>query len=287
MRPVMIVGAMLTVAGIIAMADVWVDIVQIALGDEEASHVLLVPIVVMWLICVRRDRVSKLRIRGQFAGPLIVVVGWLLSWWGYHHAIQSFWHGGGVLVMIGCIVSALGVDVLRRFGPAFAALCFLVPVPALARQQIAIPLQTATAVTAQVIFDGLGVYVQRSGNVLSLNGSDVAIAEACNGMRMVFALILVSYTFAFGMSWQWHGRVMILLCSPIAAIVCNVIRLMPTVWIHGYHGEHAARSFHDVSGWLMLPVAFVLLLSVLYVARWIAVYVGAWRQQVWIGVNAS
>ena len=255
--------------GVVVTADIWADLGHIALRDEESSHVWLVPIVAGWLVWFRRERLRDCPQRHTWIGPTVIAAGWLLSTVGYGHAIQSFWHGGAVLVVAGCFLTVAGGAVLWRFLPAFAVLVFLVPVPGMARQRIAIPLQSASAQLAQAAFDIIGLDVTRTGNVLSINGVDVAVAEACNGMRMVFALILVSYAFAFGTRMPSAARLLIIVASPLAAVVCNVIRLIPTVWLYGNYTESVAVMFHDISGWAMLPIAFLLLLGITQLARWV------------------
>jgi len=112
------------------------------------------------------------------------------------------------------------------------------------------------------------VAVERSGNLLSINKVDVTIAEACNGLRMVFSLVMVCFAFAFGTPLRWYSRLLILIASPIAAIVCNIIRLIPTLYIYGHFSRTTAEEFHDIGGWIMLPVAFLLLMGILRLLRW-------------------
>jgi exosortase len=262
-------GALLLGAfGFWATWPAWRDIVFIAKNDEEASHIFLVPIVAAWMVWVRRFRLRNCPPAGAMIGPPIVALGWLASVYGYNHAVQAAWHAGAVAVVVGCVLSVLGKNVLFRFLPAFAVLVFLVPVPGSIRQAIAVPLQTATAATTQAIMEIFGVAVERSGNMLTINGHDVTVAEACNGMRMVFALVLVSYAFAFSMPLRNGVRLVVLAASPLAAIVCNVIRLIPTIWLYGNAPREVAGTFHDASGWVMLPIAFVLLLGVVRALRW-------------------
>jgi exosortase len=172
---------------------------------------------------------------------------------------------------VGCFLSITGIDVFWKFVPVFAVLVFMIPVPGMARQRVAIPLQLATAQMTQFFFDLIGIDVQRAGSVLTIRGAEVAVAEACNGMRMVFALVLVSFAYAFSTGMAGWVRALILILSPIVAIFCNVLRLIPTVWLYGYSSQETAAWFHDVSGWAMLPLAFVLLLAVGWVARWVMV----------------
>lgn len=261
-------AAILGVLGFIITFAAWADIYQIAIKDEEASHIFLVPLVMAWLIWVRRGRFRHCQPRGTLIGPVLVALGWAISTWGYRHAVQSFWHGGAVLVVVGCVLSALGWDVLMRFLPAFVLLVFLVPIPGMIRQQIAIPLQQATAQVTQVLFDLFGLPIERSGNMLSINGTAVEIAEACNGLRMVFALVLVSYGFAFGEPLRNYVRGLIIAASPLSAILCNVIRMVPTLWLYGYGSRTMADGFHNLAGWVMLALAFMMLMGIIRLLRW-------------------
>src|SRR6476660_10259982 len=107
---------------ILATMSAWLDILNIAKRDDEASHVYLVPIVVAWLVWVRRGRFRYCLPRPTFLGPLFVAIGWLISTVGYRNAFQSLWHGGAVLVVVGALISVVGRDLLIRFAPAFAVL---------------------------------------------------------------------------------------------------------------------------------------------------------------------
>lgn len=258
----------MALAGILATLPAWSDIAFIASKDEEASHIYLVPVVAAWMVWARRARLRHCEPGGALIGPLIVGLGWWASVHGYNNAQQALWHAGAVAVLVGCILSVLGKDVLFRFFPAFAVLVFLIPVPSSLRQAIALPMQHATAVATQALLETCGIPIERSGNMLTINGHNVTVAEACNGMRMVFALVLVSYAFAFSMPLRNSVRVFVLIASPLAAIVCNVIRLIPTVWLYGYSSQSVATKFHDLSGWIMLPVAFFLLLGIIRLLRW-------------------
>ena len=123
----------------------------------------------------------------------------------------------------------------------------------------------------------IGVAAIKSGNVLIINGEQVAVGEACNGMRMVFALGLVVYAFAFGTPLKSSTRALLLILSPIVAIMCNVIRLVPTSLIFGYGNAESAETFHDLAGWVMLPIALVVLIGVLRMVRWLEFPVMSYR----------
>lgn len=265
----LVVGGALAVLAVLAVLDAWADIARIAWHDEESSQVLLVPAVVAWLLASYRHEFRRVQPANSLLGPLVIVAGWTIASIGYQNVIQSFWHGGVVLVLAGAILSVTGWEVLKRFWPVFLVLVFLVPVPGTVRQQIAMPLQTATASAAKFVFDLAGMDVMQSGNVLHYRGVEVAVAEACNGMRMVFVLVLVCYAVVFASPLRYSVRLGVLAISPLVAVLCNVIRLVPTVWVYGHFSETAADQFHDWSGWAMIVVAFLLVMGLIRLLQWV------------------
>ena len=261
-------AAVLALVGVLVAIEPWSDIYALGSRDEEASHVFLVPFVVAWLVWARRRRLRFATATNQWVGTAMVLAGWLALYFGETKLWQSVWHFGAILIAVGCFITVTGASIIRLFLPAFLVLIFLIPVPGRLRQQIAIPMQNATAHITESMCEVVGIPIVRSGNLLTVNGNDVAIAEACNGLRMVFALSLVCYAFAFGNPLRFYARVLILAATPFAAVACNVIRLVPTVYFYGYHPASVADAFHDISGWVMIFVAFLCLMGILRLLKW-------------------
>ena len=258
----------LALVGVLATLDAWAEIAEIAWKDEEYSHIFLVPLVAAWMVWVRRMRIRHCRPIGTIVGPIIAAVGWGIASYGFYHRYQSLFHAGSVLVVVGCMVAILGKHLIFRFFPAIAVLVFLVPMPPDVRQKIAVPLQTWTAQISTALFESLGVATERSGNMLIVNGNEVTIAEQCNGVRGIFALVLVSYAFGFGLPLRNSVRFFVLLASPLVTIGCNVLRILPTAWFYGYSSRDFANDFHWWAGWAMVPMAFLILLGIVKTLRW-------------------
>ena len=262
------VGLALVALAVAACWRAFADVLYIAWRDEEASQVLLVPFVIGWLLHVRWTVVQRTRPRYDLAGVAVVAAGLLVHVYGSKQNLQVAWHGGAVLTLLGVALTVAGRPLLLRVWPAVLVLAFLVPVPGVLRQQLAMPLQEYTAAAAQFVFELLGLGVERRGSLLVYNGHQVMVAEACNGMRMMFALVLVAYAFAFGTPLLPSVRVMLLAISPLAAVLTNIIRVVPTVVLYGHYPDVAAGLFHDFAGWAMLAVAFCLLLAVVRTLKW-------------------
>src|SRR5437868_7012653 len=106
------------VLGVCVTWDAWVEIYQYARHDEEASHIFIALPVALWMIWVRRMRFRHCRPSGTIIGPLIIACGWWLSNFGFNHGKTVFWHLGSMLIVLGCVFSILGKNVLFRFFPA-------------------------------------------------------------------------------------------------------------------------------------------------------------------------
>jgi len=254
--------------GAIVVSSAFADIYEKAIKNEENSHILLVPLLVIWMIWVRTGRIRYCRPSWTILGPIIVLIGWLAWSYGYWHNRDSFFHAGAILIVLGCVVSVLGRHVLMRFLPAVLVLVFLIPVPTYVRQSIAVPMQQFTAKVSKSTMEICGVPVQMLGSSLTVNGQSVTIIEACNGMRMVFPLMLVGYAFSFGMPLRQWVRLLILILSPVAAVVCNVVRILITILLLAFGPPKVGEVFHDVAGWGMVAFAFLLLLGVVRLLRW-------------------
>jgi exosortase len=266
-------AAAMGLLGVLATRDAWQHIAELFWKEPEYSHIILAPVVAVWMVFVRRLRIRHCKPTGTGIGFLIALGGWAVSSFGFYNGYETLWHGGAVLVVIGCVLSVLGKHALFRFFPAVAVLIFMIPVPPHYRLKIAVPLQKWTAQISQVVLEVFSVPVERSANRLSINGVDVNIIEACNGLRMVFPLILISYAFSFGLPLRNSVRFLVLLASPLSAIFCNVVRIVPNVCLYGYFpsddpDRSVGKLFHDYSGWLMLPVSFLILLGIIKVLRW-------------------
>ncbi len=174
--------------------------------------------------------------------------------------------------MAGSALVVLGRDVLWRFAAGVRG----AGVPGAdagpgAVTMSAVPLEQVTAALTQSVGEALGMAIGRSGNQLSVNGVAVCVAEACNGMRMAFTLMLAGYLAMFYRPLRGWVRAGVLLAIPAVSVAANVVRLVPTVWVFGHYPAAAAERFHDAAGWVMLVVAFGMLTGACRLLAWVGV----------------
>lgn len=254
-------------AAVAAMSPAWARIVAFGLQPEH-SHILLAPVVAGWIVLANRGNLATVRRRHRWVGPFVVLLGWVLYSLGYQQTVVTVWWTGALVAAVGAIVAVTGVPFVGRFAPAFLALALVVPPPGQIRGPLTRNLMLVTAQATEILYSSFAVDIQRTGNLLMVNGHEVAVVEACNGARMVFSLGLVVWGFAFTRPMRPLERALILLATPLLALVANVGRLIPTVWLFGHAEPATAERFHDLSGWLILLLAFGLLVGLLKAVRW-------------------
>ena len=172
-----------------------------------------------------------------------------------------------VLSIAGLVLLVAGVDVFRRVGPILLFLVLMVPLPGRIHNAISAPLQGQAAGGAIFVLELLGVAVMREGNLLVLDDSiSVGVAEACSGLRMLTAFVVVGSVLAYVIARpRWQKFVMLISTVPVA-IVCNIVRLVVTAELFRVtSSETAERFFHDFAGWTMMPMAVLWLLAELWV----------------------
>ncbi|MGD1916828.1 MAG: exosortase/archaeosortase family protein [Phycisphaerales bacterium] len=271
--------AVLLLLAVLAALPSWQNVLTLALRSDEYSHMLMVLPVFALLLWQRREQLAAIVPHYSLWGLAIAAVGVAMDFAGFASQIDLLKDLGMVAMVVGAVVAVTGPRWPLAAKAAFGALIFLVPVPGRIRQQIALPLQEVSAWITQWILEFIGQPVARLGNVLQIKGVDVAVAEACNGMRMVVALALVAYAFVFVMPLRPWARIAILVASPLVAVFANVLRLGPTVLFYGYADKELADFAHDVSGWAVLAVALGVLWGSVALARWLEIPIEPKREE--------
>jgi exosortase len=102
----------------------------------------------------------------------------------------------------------------------------------------------------------LGSDVVREGNIIDINGTTVAVAEACNGLRMVMAFFVIGGFIVLLSKRAWWEKLAILVSGLPIALLCNTIRLAVTaIAFTVLKGEYWEKVFHDFGGYAMMPLA--------------------------------
>jgi exosortase len=231
--------------------------------DPSYSHGWLVPIFAGVLLWLRRRQLAEVEASPRLWNilGLLLLSGGILSrlagaWFHYASldAISLLPCVAGLLVLLG------GWPAFKWSWPAVAFLAFMIPLPYRVSVTLAEPLQGFATVASTFCLQTLGLPAIANGNVILLNDHEIGIVEACSGLRM----LVIFFALATGMCLlikrpAWEKAIIIGSAVPIALLV-NLIRITVTgVMFEVASDEWAHAVFHDLAGWLMMPLALVLL----------------------------
>jgi len=93
----------------------------------------------------------------------------------------------------------------------------------------------------------------------------VAVAEACNGLRMIMAFFVISGLVVLIIKRPWWEKLVVLISSVPIGLFCNSVRLTITaIAFTMLEGEYWEKIFHDYGGYAMMPLALVLIVGELW-----------------------
>jgi exosortase len=166
------------------------------------------------------------------------------------------------LMGIGSIV--LGRSGLRWLAPGACFLVFMIPLPGFLSGQLSGVLQSVATLVSTFALQTIGVPAVAEGNVISLTNGQIGVAEACSGLRMLYAFFALTVGACLLIDRTVVEKAIIVLSAVPIAIAANCVRIIATGAAYEYlDSETAEHIFHDVAGWLMMPLGFVFLLGVL------------------------
>ena len=260
--------ALLTLlAGVIfAGAVLWmfwpslVELAEIWESDPQYSHGYLVPVFALILLWLRRDQCSPADMRPCVWGLPVLAAGCLLRLAGGYY--YYFWLDRFALlpVLLGLAVTLGGWRAVRWGWPAIAFLVFMLPLPSRLGMALGGPLQRLGTICSSYLLEVLGFPAVTEGNVILLRNTDLGIIEACSGLRMLITFFAASAAVASLVKRPLGIRLALFLSAVPIAVAVNIIRITLTGVLYETAGQRLAEMvFHDLAGWLMIPMALALL----------------------------
>ena len=135
-------------------------------------------------------------------------------------------YGSGIRLSVVLSVAAIvlllfGWRMLRKASLILLFLCLMLPWPAKIQARVGLPLQRYATDSAVFCLELLGYELVQDGNVIRIGETSVAVAEACNGLRMVTAFLVITALVVLLAKRAWWEK-LIVLCracrSPCSAI---------------------------------------------------------------------
>jgi exosortase len=242
------------------------DIAERWTTDPQYSHGFLVPLFSLYLLWRGRDQLARDDLQPRWWGAGIVLLAAGLRLVG-HVFYQPWLENGSLLVCLAGIAAAAGGRrALAWAGPAILFLVFMLPLPHSFQNMLGGTLQRVATAASTYALQTLGVPAVSEGNVILLTDTKLGVVEACSGLSMLMTFFALATGVAILVPRSWPERVAIVLSAIPIAVLANVVRITATgVLFEAGRGDAARVVFHDVAGWLMMPLALGMLLAELFV----------------------
>lgn len=227
--------------------------------DAQYSHGYLVPAFSLYLLWRQRRRLAAIPFQPHWSGAGLVLAGLTLRLVGSYFFYPWLDAFSLLPVLAGVAVLLGGWPALRLTWPAVAFLGFMLPLPHSLQNALAHPLQRVATATSAYLLETLGLPAVTKGNIILLRETKVGVVEACNGLSMLVTFLALSTAVALVRRGLVDRAVLLLSAVPIA-LAANVLRITGTAVLQEKVGGVAAQTFfHDVAGWLMMPLGLALL----------------------------
>lgn len=247
-------------------------LVRHALTDENASHILIIPFLIAWLLFLDRERMTQasfdLKTACMVAIPAVILVAAVgFGFVGQGVALLG-WILSFVLLVISGFIAIFGIRCFQSDWFPFAMLGFLIPLPEQLLNRLIYMLQAGSADVAEKIFDWTGVPALRDGFVFHLPRLSIEVAQECSGIRSSIALLILALLvthFSFSKFWK---KAVFLIAGLLMMIVKNGVRIATLTILASYvNPDFLFGKLHREGGVVFFLMGLALLLPVYWLLR--------------------
>jgi len=246
-------------------------LVQYSLHDDSSSHIILIPLITLFLLYSERQSVFATTRTSTGSGIALAAAGVILhlltnrSFFpqvgNWSLTLQTF---SVILVWLGGFLICYGSAALRAGAFPLLFLLLIVPIPDAVLDRIIYALQEGSTEIAYLIFQAVGIPVLRQGFLLSVPGVTIEVAKECSSIRSSMALFITCLLAAhLFLRTRWKMLLLVLLSFPLS-LIKNGIRIATLTLLSIYvdPGFLTGRLHHE-GGFVFFLVAMLILWPVI------------------------
>lgn len=176
------------------------DLARLATSNDLYSHVLLVPVISVYLVWIRRTKLvyrNQRRLSGLAMIPAVFGVVLLGGYFSAGTGLRTNDYLAITVLAYVCFVTAgaislFGPEMVRQLMFPLCFLVFMVPFPTFLENGIEVFFQYASAEAAALLFNISGTPTVREGLVFQVPGVTLRVAQECSGIRSSLVLFITS-----------------------------------------------------------------------------------------------
>ncbi|HVS36740.1 MAG TPA: exosortase/archaeosortase family protein [Gemmataceae bacterium] len=228
--------------------------------DPQYAHGYLVPFFSLFLLWHRRALLTGAKPQWNWWGVALVLLGCLLRVAAAYLYFDWLDAASLTACLFGVCAILGGRLALRWAWPAIAFLFFMIPLPFRVETAFGARLQTIATLASTYGLQTIGLPALAEGNIIVLPHGQIGVAEACSGLSMLTTFFALAAAVALVIKRPWLDKIVVVVSAAPIAVFANVARITATALAQEWVGPAAAHYlFHDLAGWLMMPLALVLL----------------------------
>ena len=171
-------------------------------------------------------------------------------------------------VVAGSVLYGFGRTHFRLLAFPIAFLIFMIPLPAILFDRVAVSLQLVASALGEQLLRSTGVAVLRDGNLLRLASVTLEVNDACSGIRSLMALVAVTTLAGYLFEPNQSRRVAVAAAAVPLAIGLNAVRITATGLAALRFGPWAASgAVHEATGAVVFVAAIACVCAVHLVRR--------------------
>jgi exosortase len=235
--------------------------------NDDYSAGQLVPLIAVFLVWRERKLLRECVLKPCWWAIGLLILAQAARLFGLMFMYESAERYSLVLTITGTVLMVAGWQTFRSVIWILMFLFLMVPFPGRIHNLISGPLQRMSATGSVFLLEAFGARVSQQGNIVTLNQNiPMAVAEACSGLRMLIAFIIVTAFIAYMVKRSRWQKAVLLLSSVPVAVMCNILRICITALLFLLVStEVAEKFFHDFAGLAMMPAAVILIFSDLWI----------------------
>lgn len=229
--------------------------------ESYYSHGILIPFMSAFVIWFNWNRIRKERVEPSAWGLALLIPAILMEFVGHRSALPSIAGLTLPIALVGMSLILFGKGLTREFTFPLLFLYFMCVPPTQYMTKVSFKIQMLSTTWATLGLKLIGLSAVQSGTQISLPNIQVFVGAPCSGFRMLIALVAFTTFFAYMKKGPMWGRLSLIAMVIPLSFVANSVRVLMIALVGEFMGEDAMHSFHDYSGYIVLIVAFAILIQ--------------------------
>src|SRR4029077_11948542 len=244
-------------------------LLRYSFGNDDASHILLIPFISAWLMFIDRRGIFKSLSADAAVCLALLISGIAAVLWSIRTqpVSPSLCAFGLVLVWIAGFALAFGRAPLKAAHFPLMFLFLFIPLPEALLNSVVYFLQKGSTEISALLFGLTPLPVLREGFVFHLPRFSIEVARECSGIRSSIALLVLAILVGHFFLRTWWKQMVFVLAGFVVMIVKNGIRIVTLTmlatyvdpgFLYGNLHREGGVVFFMIGLLLMVPVFWIL-----------------------------